>query len=113
MLVWPDGPVQYSIAGGDKLAKLKREYSVFWRADDGTHFMGNTLAVSEAQACNNVHYRQIAGEHTIMRSNMVARLSVDCRKKTVQEVPASSCQCGYSDPLAKQASVCPNCDCPL
>ena len=75
MLPWPDGPVRYSTVGGDKLAKPKRRYNVFWKADDGEHFMGSTVAVSKAQACNNVHYRRIAGEQTIMLSNMFARLA--------------------------------------
>ena len=57
------------------MAKKPRvKWLVFWRADDGDHFMGFTWAVSPKQACNNVHYCTIAGEHTIMRDNMFAEL---------------------------------------
>ena len=56
------------------MSQVKHKWAVYWKADDGDHFMGHTWAVSAKQAVNQVHYRQIADEPTIMRDNMFAKI---------------------------------------
>jgi len=59
--------------GGNKLAKKKEKWAVFWHGDDGKHFLRWTSAVSEDQARNNVYHRWTAGQLGILRSRMYAK----------------------------------------
>ena len=65
------------------LKKPKQKWAVYWQATDGDHFMDYTWAVSARQAVNQVHYRQIAGEATIMLDSMFAKIVNSTSKLSV------------------------------